>query len=64
MECESCECKVKKYRWNKHGQTMKYIENKRIKRKEEVKLGKVTVEEKHEYNTTKKLKQIWNRVEL
>lgn len=43
---------------------MKYIENKRIKRKEEVKLGKVTVEEKHEYNTTKKLKQIWNRVEL
>ena len=31
MECEFRECKVKKCRRNKHRQTMKHIENEKIK---------------------------------
>ena len=33
IDCEFCECKVKKYRWEAHTETQKHKNNERIKKK-------------------------------
>ena len=64
IDCEFCECKVKKCRWKTHTETQKHENNEMIKRKEEDKVSKMTDEEKEEYFMIKKLKKIWNKVRL
>ena len=55
IDCEFCECKVKKYRWKAHTETQKHKNNERIKKKEEEKLNNITDEEKYEYVMIKKI---------
>ena len=64
IDCEFCECKVKKCRWKVHIETQKHKNNERVKRKEEEKLTKMAVEEKDEYFKIQTPKKIWNRVGL
>ena len=64
IDCEFCDCKVKKCRWKAHTETQKHKNNEMIKRKEEDKVSKMTDEEKEEYFMIKKLKKIWNKVRL
>ena len=64
IDCEFCECKVKKYRWKAHTETQKHKNNERIKKKEEEKLYNMTEEGKYEYFMIKKLQKIWNKVRL
>ena len=64
IDCEFCECKVKKCRWKAHTETQKHKNNEMIKRKEEEKLNKMTEEEKDECDKIKKLKKIWKKVRL
>ena len=45
IDCEFCECKVKKCRWKAHMETQKHTNNERSKRKEEEKPSKMTDEE-------------------
>ena len=56
IDCEFCECKVKKCRWKAHMETQKHTNNGRSKRKEEEKPSKMTVEEKDECFKIQKLK--------
>ena len=58
IDCEIWKCKVKKCRWKAHTETEKHKNNERIKRKEEEKVSKMTVEEKEEYFMIKKLTKI------
>ena len=47
IDCEFCECKVKKYRWKAHTETQNHKNNESIKKKEEEKLNNMTEEEKY-----------------
>ena len=57
IDCEFCECKVKKCRWKKRIETKKNKNNERIKRKEEERLSKMTDGETEEYDEIQKLKK-------
>ena len=46
IDCEFCECKVKKCRWKAHTETQKHKKNKMTKREEENKVSKMSDEEK------------------
>ena len=64
IDCDFCECKVKKYRWKAHTETQKHNNNETIKKKEEEKLNNMTEEEKYEYFMIKKWQKIWIKVRL
>ena len=62
VDCEICNCKVRKCRLSTHLKTEKHKNNEEQKRKEEEKQSKMTPEELDEYIKIQKLKKIWNKV--
>ena len=64
IECDICNCKIKKYKLSQHLATNKHKENEKQKKDEEEKIKQMNEEELDEYLKIKKLKSIWKNVRL